>query len=494
MLCDGRVLDLKQVLGDRLAVCHTGNVNGEAAGFFLLLSKGLSLLLRRRCDGSLHYPTILLEGRAELLPVEFQCPLLPHIWRVQLLAHNQRCAGLVLVHRQIVGRTVSTADTLDPAVRCEELGVPAVASVVGHLVGHVLSETNLAHVDTNLCEEQMNTCEEVAKGLIVHNLGLNCLANGHGSQVGLAGKLGILVQQRELNVLNLGEPVVLLATLGINKVLDLSHQEFSHAQQTSSRRNFVSVRLANRGRRERHVAHVELEQLGEVGKLTLGCFWSQVASQLAGWTDRSLEHQIEWYRGRRLNTSLGVLELVLGDQLAKFVAIVVVDLSQHLLVLLDHGVVELDGLGLDLLLLLLWVRLFLLHRLATRLLVALQPRLEYGLDKVVRPQDLAVLGVLAHPIGKLVDVATRLEDLVGGQDGAVDLEHVLLEHKVLPPCLDDVCLQTTAGGTVVKQASNTPVNLEGRSVEHAPTQHGLHGLPVNGLAGLCREGRHVFLA
>ena len=71
VLCDGRILDLNQLLSDSsLAVCYTGNVDGEAAIFLQLLGKSLPLLLCRRLDGSLHCFTILLEGGAELLLVE----------------------------------------------------------------------------------------------------------------------------------------------------------------------------------------------------------------------------------------------------------------------------------------------------------------------------------------------------------------------------------------------------------------------------------------
>ena len=44
------------------------------------------------------------------------------------------------MHGQVEGRSVSAAGDFDPSVGGEGFGVPAVTSVVGHLVGHVLPE------------------------------------------------------------------------------------------------------------------------------------------------------------------------------------------------------------------------------------------------------------------------------------------------------------------------------------------------------------------
>ena len=52
--------------------------------------------------------------------------------------------------RQIKGGPVGTAHALDPSVGGEELGVPAVTGVMGHLVVHVLTEANLGGIGSNL--------------------------------------------------------------------------------------------------------------------------------------------------------------------------------------------------------------------------------------------------------------------------------------------------------------------------------------------------------
>ena len=51
---------------------------------------------------------------------------------------------------QIKGRPVCAAHALDPSVGGEELGVPAVAGVMGHFVVHVLTEANLGGIGANL--------------------------------------------------------------------------------------------------------------------------------------------------------------------------------------------------------------------------------------------------------------------------------------------------------------------------------------------------------
>ena len=61
---------------------------------------------------------------------------------------------------------VSTADTFDPAVRGEQLGVPAVAGVVRHLVGHVLPEPQPLLVDADLDQELLDARHEVSQGLV----------------------------------------------------------------------------------------------------------------------------------------------------------------------------------------------------------------------------------------------------------------------------------------------------------------------------------------
>ena len=235
-------LDGNRVLADLdLAVGNASNLKGDAAVVAQLLGKLLSLLLWCGHKSSLDSLGILLELRTKLLPLDIDLPLLDDKRGLTLLTHNQGSTGLLGVHAQIVGTSVGTANTLDPARAGEKLSVPAITSVVGHLVGHVLTETQLGHVDTNLLQELVNTGEEVTQSLVIHETFLNSLTNLDSSGFGLTRQLGITVEKDELNILNLVESVVLLAALRVDEVLDLGHKELADSQQTGARGDLVTV-------------------------------------------------------------------------------------------------------------------------------------------------------------------------------------------------------------------------------------------------------------
>lgn len=167
---------------------------------------------------------------------------------------------------------------------------------------------------------------------------------------------------------------------------------------------------------------------------------------LAGGANARVEHEVKLDGLGHLVARLGRDNLEVADELAQLGARVVVDLGERRLVLLDHLVVELDGDRLDLLLLLLLGRVLDLLDLgdAARLLVALEAGLEDALDEVVGAVDLVRLRVLDHPVGELVDVARRLENVRQGHDGRVELEHLLLDDEVLAPRVEDVGLERRA--------------------------------------------------
>jgi hypothetical protein len=451
-----------------LAITNAGHVNDNLALLLQVERQLLAQILRQRLNGRLDRLSVLLELGAKLLLLDIALPLLNLERLLPRLADNKRRTRLLHVHSQVVRATVGTANALDPAVRCQQLGVPAVCGVMGHLVGHVLPEADLLGVDTNLEQELLDTGKEVSERLVVHQTGLDSLANLGRLDFGLARQLDVAVEELELNVLDLVEAGMLLATLGVDIVLNLGHEELANTQQTGTRGDFVTERLADRGRGEGHLRLVELEQLVEVEELALGRLGAQVAGHVGRGTNRGLEHEVEGDGGLELAVGGRVLDVVLLHELAELLAVVVVDLGQDLLVLLDDGILELDnGNVLDLLLLLLGVLLLSLDLLATGLLVALEAGLENLLDQVVGAEDLASLGVLAHPVGELVDVAGCLEDLVGGQHGAVDLEHVLLEHEVLAPDIDNVVCEGAAGRAIVVETRDTAVDVEGGRVEKA---------------------------
>ncbi|KAI6766565.1 hypothetical protein HG531_011787 [Fusarium graminearum] len=412
----------KLVLADLdLAVTNTSHLESDATVVAQLLGELLSLFLGCSQESSLDSLGILLELRTKLLPLDINLPLLNNEGSLTLLTHNQRGTGLLGVHAQIVSTSVGTTNTLNPARAGEQLGIPTVASVMSHLVGHVLTEAQLVHVDTNLLQELVDASKEIAESLVVNETILNSLANLDSLGLSLARKLSITVE----------------------------------------------------GGSKRHLGLVELEELGKVEELALSSLGTEVTRVVAAGTDSGLEHEVEGNRLCRLGTGSRVSEVVLLDELAELGAAVVVDSGKNLLVLLDNSIVKLDSLGLGLLFLLLGAGF------------------ENGLDEVVGSENLAVLGVLAHPVGKLVDVTTGLENLVRSQDRTVNLEHILLEDEVFPPLVNDGRLERTTGRTIVEQTTNTAVDLEGGGIEHASSEDGFENSLVKGLAlEGCRAGSH----
>lgn len=374
----------------------------------------LAQILGERLNGSLDGLGILLETRTELLLLDIDLVLLNAKRLSAGLAHHKRGTGLVLVDSQIVSAAVSTADTLNPAVAGLQLSIPAVGGVVSHLVSHVLAETELGGVNAQLHEEGVDASQEVTKSLVVNQSSLNGLANGHGGQLGAARKLDIAVKQRHFNILDLLEASVLLATLRVDIVLNLCHEELTDTQETSAGRDLVTERLANGSRSEGHGLLVELQELGEVQELTLSGLGAQVARHVAAGTDGGLEHEVERDRRQHLAAGDGVADVVLLDEGLKLGATEVVNLCESLLVFLDESIVQLLGLSALGLSLLLGFLLF-VHDdlLAASLLVALKAVLKNFLNQVVSAEDLASLGVLAHPVGELVHVPTGLENFVG---------------------------------------------------------------------------------
>lgn len=116
---------------------------------------------------------------------------------------------------------------------------------------------------------------------------------------------------------------------------------------------------------------------------------------------------------------------------------------------------------------------------------------------MVGTQVLALGGVLAHPIGELLDVATGLQNSFGGNGRAVDLQHILFNYEVFSPFVCNVGQKTTTGGAIVEQttlvalvARRGTVYFEGLGEEESSSKQGLELGPVQRLASKCRRFRH----
>lgn len=80
----------------------------------------------------------------------------------------------------------------------------------------MLPESDLSHVDSNLLQEKTDTRKEITERLIINDLVLDCLADRHLLDRRLASKLGMPVQEFELNVFNFMETFMPLAAIGID--------------------------------------------------------------------------------------------------------------------------------------------------------------------------------------------------------------------------------------------------------------------------------------
>lgn len=476
---DGLLLDLEVGLVELGAGnFNTSNLGQDNLAGIKSLGKILKLALGSGLEPLLDGLGGLLEQRTELLLVVLADKLVLDQRSVQLLLNLQLDLGSSLVDGQIVGRSVSTADTLDPAVGGVQLSVPTVGGVMGHLVGHVLSESESVGVDTNLDQEQVDSSKEVTQSLVINETRVDGLTDSHLLDVGLTGGLDVLGQESQLDVSHLVESSVVLVKR-VDVVLNLGHGELSDSQQTGSRRNLVSERLTDGGGGKGHLGVVAVQQLVEVEELTLGSLGSQEALELTGGANGSLEHEVELHGLLKRAAGDGVDNVVLLHDLAKLGAGKAVNLGKDGLKLLLDGVVELDGNNLLDLLLSLLGGLVLLDNLlldASGLLVSLETGLEHLLDQMVGSEDLTGGKVSAHPVGKLVDVARGLEHLVGGQHGGVNLEHIVLEHKVISPRVDDPGLQSTSGRTVVVETGNSVVNLKRGGVKEPSLEDGIKSL------------------
>lgn len=167
---------------------------------------------------------------------------------------------------------------------------------------------------------------------------------------------------------------------------------------------------------------------------------------MTGRTDIRVEHEVELLWHRQVVARLRSLDVKLLNQGLQPCAVVVVDLSEHVLDICNHSIVQLDCCRLDLLLLGLRL-LFGIHGYRShtaRLLVSLEACLEDSFDEVIRAEDVSGLLVVAHPVCELVDVPGGFEDVVQGHDGRVDLEHLVLDDEVAPPQVEDVGLESRA--------------------------------------------------
>lgn len=139
---------------------------------------------------------------------------------------------------EIVAGSIGISHALDPSVAGKNLGVPAVLSVMSHLISKMLTETKTSRIDSDLEQEHVTASHIVSEGLIGNNplrdstsyshfdgwLSVHLIAGGEQSHLVVG------------NLLELGQTLV----CRINEMLNLAHCEFTNTDESLTRRDLVT--------------------------------------------------------------------------------------------------------------------------------------------------------------------------------------------------------------------------------------------------------------
>ena len=85
----------------------------------------------------------------------------------------------------------------------------------------------------------------------------------------------------------------MLFSVWINEVLDLSHSELPHSEETLLRMDLISEAEADLGSCKGHSTVVEVKEPSKVNEDALSRLWPQVTFRSTRWTDLGLKHEIE---------------------------------------------------------------------------------------------------------------------------------------------------------------------------------------------------------
>jgi hypothetical protein len=192
----------------------------------------------------------------------------------------------------------------------------------------MLTEANLVLVHTDRPQEERSTSKVVAESLVVHNLLLDCLADGHVDE-SASDELRVAGEELQLKVCYRRKLRMVFAitanlrqsqlrkknTSGRSyKVFDLGHLELAHAEETRSRRDLITERETNLRGGKRQLPAVKLEQFLEVDKDALGGLRAEVALQQTSRANLSGKHQVERERRRDVVAGIRRLALVPGRE------------------------------------------------------------------------------------------------------------------------------------------------------------------------------------
>ena len=272
---------------ERLAIC----ADGRFASLEVFL-QFLQAILAHGHDGVFNDLGVLLKEGSQYLFVDRWHILLVDARFLQGLLYHKITLCPLAVHCQIKGAAVGATNALDPTIRRVNLGVPTVASIMRHLIVHMLPEAKALRVNSDSFEEQEDATEEVTKSLVVNHATRHSLTDrllGHSRLTTFLHVRGEKWKGERRNFLEARVRLV----VRINKVFNLRHSKLTHTKQAGTWTNFIAETLADLGTCEWHAAIVKVKQALKVDKVTLGRLRTKIALSLTSRADRALEHQVE---------------------------------------------------------------------------------------------------------------------------------------------------------------------------------------------------------
>mmetsp|Transcript_17757 Transcript_17757/g.39759 ORF Transcript_17757/g.39759 Transcript_17757/m.39759 type:complete len:303 (+) Transcript_17757:1137-2045(+) len=206
-------------------------------------------------------------------------------------AGSQAGVGGFRVHREIVCRSIRDAHALDPPECHLNLRVPAVARVVRHLVGEMLTKPHVLRLAARPHEEEISPSDVVPERLVSDLAALHSVPQlaDHG---GLHAELLCRREEKQLKVCHLHELRMRLVAR-LDEILNLGLGELALTNQTGARCDLITEGLADLRDTKRHISRVLLQAELKIQEDTLGGLWPEVTPLSAQGADRSGEHQVE---------------------------------------------------------------------------------------------------------------------------------------------------------------------------------------------------------
>mmetsp|Transcript_37892 Transcript_37892/g.80938 ORF Transcript_37892/g.80938 Transcript_37892/m.80938 type:complete len:215 (-) Transcript_37892:1047-1691(-) len=177
----GRELNLVDLLRRLFPSDHfLGNLKSVHCGLPLGLQRRgdrleIGPILRQRLQRVRHHALIRLERLPQRLPVKLELGHLDLPCLVQLERRHHGRLRRLAVHVQVVARPVGVAHALHPTVGALNFQVPAVACVVRHFRGQVLTEAQAGRIHADPLHEELRPRHEVGEGFVVHHTHRHCL-------------------------------------------------------------------------------------------------------------------------------------------------------------------------------------------------------------------------------------------------------------------------------------------------------------------------------